>query len=173
VRECDRPATDDGSPDTEPDTTWLPQSVTTAADPSYPGAHAVVSAAAAEVLASFLHRDRFDFEVTSPTSSNTRSFTSFSDAAREASLSRIFAGQHFRFDQAAGDRLGRDVAEWVLDRMLTRIDGGPAHGHPPSASPALHSARPSTTTSLRRNSAASPTSEVATRKRNGRVALHP
>jgi hypothetical protein len=127
---------DDGSPDTEPDPTWLPQSLTTAADPSYPGAHAVVSAAAAEVLASFFHRDRFNFDVTSPTSANTRSFTSFSDAAREASLSRIFAGQHFRFDQEVGERLGRDVADWLLDRVLGHIDGGRDAREPISASPA-------------------------------------
>jgi hypothetical protein len=48
-----------------------------------------------------------------------RSFTSFSAASEEASLSRIFAGQHFRFDLTAGHRLGRDVADFMVDNFLT------------------------------------------------------
>lgn len=114
----------DDNPDTIVDPAWLPQSGRTAPDPSYPGAHAVISAAAAEVLATVLNRDHFEFDVTSETTPGVvRSFASFSSAAEEASLSRIFAGQHFRFDQAAGQRLGRDVADFVLDHYLTRIAG--------------------------------------------------
>jgi hypothetical protein len=45
-------------------------------------------------------------------------FTSFSAAADEASLSRIYAGQHFRFDLVAGQRLGRQVADYVLRNFL-------------------------------------------------------
>jgi hypothetical protein len=48
-----------------------------------------------------------------------RSFTSFSAAATEASLSRIYAGQHFRFDLVAGQRLGRQVADYALANFLT------------------------------------------------------
>jgi hypothetical protein len=63
-------------------------------------AHAVVSAAAADVLAGFFHDDRDSFAVTSEVLPGVaRSFTSFSAAADEASVSRIYAGQHFRFDQ--------------------------------------------------------------------------
>ena len=43
-----------------------------------------------------------------------RHFRSFSAAAREAGLSRICAGDHFRFDHAAGARLGRRIATFVL-----------------------------------------------------------
>jgi hypothetical protein len=112
----------DGNPDTLADPNWLPQSGRTAADPSYPGAHAVLSAAAADVLAAVMNRDRFDLEVTSETTPGVvRSFPSFSSAAEEASLSRIFAGQHFRFDQTAGTRLGREIADFVVDNFLTRV----------------------------------------------------
>jgi hypothetical protein len=52
-----------------------------------------------------------------------RSFTSFSAAAAEASLSRIFAGQHFRFDETAGEHLGREVADFIVDRFLTPVRG--------------------------------------------------
>jgi hypothetical protein len=52
-----------------------------------------------------------------------RSFSTFGDAAQEATLSRIFAGQHFRFDLTAGQRLGREVADFVVDRFLTAGPG--------------------------------------------------
>jgi hypothetical protein len=51
-----------------------------------------------------------------------RSFESFAAAAQEATLSRIYAGQHFRFDLEAGKRLGHDMADLVLDRFLTPRD---------------------------------------------------
>ena len=91
----------------------------TTPDPAYPGAHAVISAAASSVLISFLRENHFDFSVTSEVLPGVeRSFNNLSDAAQEATLSRIFAGVHFRFDLTAGDRLGRDVADFVLDHLL-------------------------------------------------------
>jgi len=115
-----RAADTDDNPDTEADPNWLPEVTKTAPDPSYPGAHAVISAAAAEVLVFFLERDHFEFNVTSEVlPSVERSFTSFSAAAEEATLSRTFAGQHFRFDLTSGHRLGREVADFVVDNFLT------------------------------------------------------
>src|SRR6516225_11294719 len=55
----------DGNPDTDADPNWLPEVSNTTPDPSYPGAHAVISKAGAEVLISFFHNDNFDFSVTS------------------------------------------------------------------------------------------------------------
>ena len=105
----------DGNPETDADPNWLPQAGRTAPDPSYPGAHAVISAAAAAVLEGFLEEADFAFTVTSEVLPGTqRSFESFAAAAREATLSRIFAGQHFRFDLSAGHRLGEKVAEFVV-----------------------------------------------------------
>ena len=111
-------ATDDNS-ETLADPGWLPEVGKTAPDPSYPGAHAVISAAAAEVLRSFFGRDHFDFDVTSEVLPGAvRSFPTFSAPAEEATLSRIFAGQHFRFDLTTGNRLGREVADSVIDNLL-------------------------------------------------------
>ena len=112
------------NPDTITDPNWLPEVTTTAPDPSYPGAHAVISEAAAEVLRSFFGRDHFDFNVTSEVMPGVeRSFTNFSAASEEATLSRIFAGQHFRSDLTSGHRLGHDVADFVVDHFLTPIRG--------------------------------------------------
>ena len=103
---------------------WTPFA-TTALDPSYPGAHAVISAAGADVLATFFHSDHDSFAATSDVLPGvTRSFTSFSGAAQEASLSRIYAGQHFRFDLVAGHRLGTQVADYVLRNFLTARKAG-------------------------------------------------
>lgn len=110
----------DGNPLTDPDPGWVPLSTKTALDPSYPGAHSAVSAAASLVLRSYLG-DRIRLDVTSESlAGTTRHFTSFSEAAEEAGLSRIYAGQHFRFDHLAGKRLGRHVAESVLRSTLRR-----------------------------------------------------
>jgi len=95
---------------------------TTALDPSYPGAHAVVSADAALVLAGFFGSNTDKFTVTSEVLPGVeRSFTSFTGAAQEASNSRIYAGQHFRYDQVAGQLLGFRVAGWVLRNFLTSL----------------------------------------------------
>ena len=117
-----RAAATDGDPETEADPNWLPEVGNTAPDPSYPGAHAVISAAGAEVLISFFRTRHFAFTVTSEVTSGMRSFTSFPAAAEEATLSRVFAGQHFLFDLAAGQRLGSDVADFVVDNFLTSRD---------------------------------------------------
>lgn len=115
-----RAADTDNNPETLVDTTWLPEGgKNTAPDPSYPGAHATISAAAAEVLISFFRRDHFDLTVTSEVLPGVdRSFTSFSAAFDEASLSRVLAGQHFSFDENAGGRLGHEVADFVVDNLL-------------------------------------------------------
>ena len=118
-----RAADTDGNPDTEADPNWLPEVGNTTPDPSYPGAHAAISAAGAEVLISFFHKDHFDFEVTSEVLPGVdRSFASFRAAAEEATMSRIFAGVHFLFDLTAGQRLGSDVADFVVDNFLTSRD---------------------------------------------------
>jgi PAP2 superfamily len=117
-----RLADTDGNPNTVADPNWLPLAGNTAADPSYPGAHSTISAAGADVLASFYGNDEH-FSLTSPALPGvTRSFTSFTAAAQEAGLSRIFSGQHTRLDHLAGLELGHAVAGFVLNNALL-----PAH----------------------------------------------
>jgi membrane-associated phospholipid phosphatase len=114
----------DGNPQTEADPTWLPLPTNTAPDPSYPGAHSAISKAGATVL-SFYFGDRFTFDVTSESLPGvTRHFTSFSAAAEEAGLSRIYAGQHFRTDHVAGLDLGEQVAESIDGSILLREEFG-------------------------------------------------
>ena len=95
------------------DPTWT-SLATTPADPSYPGAHSVISAAGATVLSSFFGKDD-QIQVTSDVVKGTvRTFDSYQAVMTEAGLSRIFAGVHTRLDHEAGLELGRDVARFVL-----------------------------------------------------------
>ena len=60
----------------------------------------------------------FSFSLTNPSVGISRGFASFSQAADEASDSRIFAGQHFRYDEEAGQTLGAQVGDFVIDHAL-------------------------------------------------------
>jgi hypothetical protein len=120
-----RAADNDGNPDTSGDPNWTPLAAT-APDPSYAGAHAEISQSAAVALRDFFGTDRLDFSLTTPSlASVVRSFQSFSQAADEAAVSRIYAGQHFRYDEDAGQALGDEVGDFVLDSIL----GPAARGH--------------------------------------------
>jgi membrane-associated phospholipid phosphatase len=104
-----------GNPAVVGDPTWNPL-LTTAADPSYPGAHSTISEAAASVLSAFFPKNT-RLAVTSDTVPGvTRNFKGFKAAATEAGLSRIFGGSHTRLDHVAGLKLGHDVAKFVLDQ---------------------------------------------------------
>ena len=108
----------DGNPATQPNDVWIPLPTKTAPDPSYPGAHSAISFAAAEALQLYFH-DQMNFDVTSESLPGVaRHFNNFVDAAEEEGLSRIYAGQHFRFDHVAGQQLGRRVAVFVVFTSL-------------------------------------------------------
>jgi len=110
-----RLADTDGNPATAANPTWTALA-NTAADPSYPGAHSTISAAGATVLAAFFGNRDHIVVASSALPGTVRNFNSYSDVATEAGLSRIFAGQHFRFDHVAGLDLGHDIAQFVLQR---------------------------------------------------------
>jgi hypothetical protein len=115
-----RAADGDGNPDTAGDASWTPLA-STALDPSYPGAHAEISQSAAITLRDFFGSDRVQLALTNASLPGVvRSFDSFSEAADEAAASRIFAGQHFRYDEDAGQALGDEVGDFVSDHLLGR-----------------------------------------------------
>lgn len=117
-----RLADTDGNPRTHADPNWTPLA-TTPADPSYPGAHSVISATAATVLAAAFG-DGVSFTVSSPTLPGvTRSFDSLHAAAIEAGVSRIYAGVHTRVDHEAGLTLGNDVGQYTLRNALEPVRG--------------------------------------------------
>jgi membrane-associated phospholipid phosphatase len=111
-----RLADTDGNPATVGDPNWTPLAPT-ALDPSYPGAHSTISSTGATVLSAFFG-NQDQIRVTSDVLPGVvRTFTSYSDVATEAGLSRIYAGQHTRIDHEAGLALGHAVAQFVLHRI--------------------------------------------------------
>jgi hypothetical protein len=119
-----RAADNDGNSDTTGDPNWTPLAVT-ALDPSYAGAHAEISQSAATTLRNFFGADLLDFSLTNPSLPGiVRTFQSFSQAADEAAVSRIYAGQHFRYDEDAGQALGDDVGDFVFNNILGPVPHG-------------------------------------------------
>jgi membrane-associated phospholipid phosphatase len=104
-----------GNPAVTADPTWNPLAVT-APDPSYPGAHSSISAAAATVLTGFVGSHDGVTVTSDALAGVTRHFANVQAAATEAGLSRIYAGQHTRLDHDAGVTLGTAVGHLVLNR---------------------------------------------------------
>ncbi len=93
----------------------------TPAFPEYPSGHSTISKTAADVLTSYFgewtftdpgygltQESRSKFEVT------PRTFASFNEAAKEASISRLYGGIHFTFGLTSGVTLGACVASKTL-----------------------------------------------------------
>ncbi len=90
----------------------------TPAHPDYPSTHATCSGAAEAVLKGFFGRDEVAVSVTyPPVFGVTRSYTSFSQMAREVDEARVWGGIHFRSADVDGHDLGRRVGEYVLARF--------------------------------------------------------
>jgi hypothetical protein len=110
----------DANPATTPDAAWEPY-LTTPPVQDYPSTHSVLGAAGAVVLAHAFGRDDIPFTFTSLSADSanpTRSFRSFSEAARENAESRVRAGIHFRFAIEAGLALGQDIGRFTVKTLL-------------------------------------------------------
>jgi membrane-associated phospholipid phosphatase len=114
-------AATDGNPDTSADVNWANLDQFTPPHPSYSSAHATVCATSLTV---FGHTFGDDYSFTMETASappggpRTRSFTSFSSAALEAGLSRVYLGYHFPFDSEAGFAAGTAVSNHAAANYL-------------------------------------------------------
>jgi len=49
-------------------------------------------------------------------------YTTFKQITDDVDDARVYGGIHFRFDQVAGGRLGREVATYVYERRLRRVN---------------------------------------------------
>lgn len=117
----------DGNPLTIGDPTWTPLQLTYPI-PDYDSGHAVQGGVASEVLKRFFGTDHVSFTACSFTllAGSTcadpgaiyRSYQSFSQAAEENSLSRIYVGIHFRNAVEVGERHGRRIAGRAMQRFF-------------------------------------------------------
>ena len=102
----------------ERDEKWTPL-LDTPPFPAYVSGHSTFSAAGAAVLAQSFGADKIRFSTTSDGLPGvTRKFTSLSDAAQEAGMSRIYGGIHWQFDNVEGLNVGRTLGEYVFRNTL-------------------------------------------------------
>lgn len=108
----------DNNAATDKDETWTPL-LGTPPFPTYTSGHSTFSGAASTVLASFYGTDLIAFTTSSQGFAvPDRSFSSFSQAADEAGISRIYGGIHFSFDNDDGLASGRALGAFVADSQL-------------------------------------------------------
>lgn len=108
----------DGNAGTPGDAAWTPL-LSTPLFPTYTSGHSTFSAAASSVLAAFFGTDSISFTLPSESpQAGPRTFRSFSAAANEAGMSRIYGGIHFGFDNKVGLASGRALGNFVAARML-------------------------------------------------------
>ena len=117
-----RGAADDLNPATDADAGWLPL-LGTPPYPSYSGNLAAIGASAARALELAMGTNDIPVALTWRQANGapdvTRHFDGFSQAAKEQYMSRIYGGIHYRFDQDAGERVGRAVADFVFANYMT------------------------------------------------------
>ncbi|AFY83423.1 vanadium-dependent haloperoxidase [Oscillatoria acuminata] len=101
----------------------------------YVSGHSTFSAAAAEILQRFTGSDEFGGSITialgdsviesgnTPTTDITLAWPTFSTAADQSGLSRIYGGIHFYEGDVHGRTLGRNVGESVWNRAQLFIQG--------------------------------------------------
>ncbi len=113
-----RAADTDGNPRTIAGATWTPLLITPPF-PAYVSGHASFSGAAAAVLRASFRSDRFRFTLPSEDPSIApRSYTSFSQAARESADSRLYGGIHWRSDNQDGLTAGRKIGNFVVATLF-------------------------------------------------------
>ena len=110
-----RMADQDGNDATIADSTWTPL-ITTPPFPEYVSGHSTFSSAASVILAS-VFGDNTSFATTSiGLPGVVRSFTSFTQAAEEAGMSRIYGGIHYNSANKDGLTLGQLVGQYTVNQ---------------------------------------------------------
>lgn len=90
--------------------------------PEYVSGHSVISTTAASVLTElfgehFAYTDTVEVEYGLP----PRSFGSFTEAAEEAAISRLYGGIHYRDAIDEGVRQGRELAEYIIREKYRKL----------------------------------------------------
>ena len=123
-------AESDGNPDTAGDPSWTPLQANYPT-PDYPSAHSVEGGAGAEVLKEVIGADNISFRTCSLTlpegsrctdqSAVYRTYASFSHAAEENAMSRIYVGIHFRDAVEEGVKHGRKIGNRAVSLFMRPV----------------------------------------------------
>jgi hypothetical protein len=120
-------AGEDGNSKTDYDATWTP--LLTVNHPEYPSAHAFVSTAFTDAIASFFQTSKVTWTiVTSKTAVpqlviTERTYDDLNALMSEVFDARVWAGLHWRFSLADGGQIGRKVATDVANRFFRPVHG--------------------------------------------------
>ncbi|HEY4154816.1 MAG TPA: vanadium-dependent haloperoxidase, partial [Puia sp.] len=99
------------------DESWRPV-LQTPPFPEYVSGHSIISAAAAEVLTAIMGPSvGFDDDTEKEFGQPVRHFDSFIQASREAAVSRLYGGIHYRAAIDNGLDEGREIGKWVLNKI--------------------------------------------------------
>jgi hypothetical protein len=133
IREATTPG--DGNDLTDGDASWTSRGGV-GGSPEYWSGHSSFSAAAAAVLAGFFCDDNIAFTFAADTNpgfptNQSRTYPSFSAAAEEAGISRIYGGLHFPFSNTDGLAAGRAIAREILGNKLLLLKGSAHFGQCP------------------------------------------
>jgi|RhiMetdeSRZDD1v2_1073273.scaffolds.fasta_scaffold32982_4 PAP2 superfamily len=117
----------DGNRKTDPDAAWTPF-IPTPCFPSYPSAHATASNAGRTIAENIFGRGGHDITLSHPAiPAVTLNYTKFSQITRDIDDARVYGGIHFRFDQEAGARQGRQVGTYIYKNNLRRCGNHDKH----------------------------------------------
>ena len=113
-----RPVTAIRTGSVDPDPRWTPLFVSPR-HPEYPSGHTGYAGAAQNVLSTLVGpKSEHPIAVTSPTDPGvTHTFTKWSQITQENIDGRVWEGVHFRFSDNVGAQVGREVADWDLQRL--------------------------------------------------------
>lgn len=113
-----------GNPKIAPEVGWTPF-ITTPCFPSYPSNHASGTNAGAEILRRIYGEGGHAITLVNPYSAPVAhlqlTYSTFNQMCEDVDDARIFGGIHFRFDQVAGNRLGREIATFVYKNNLRKV----------------------------------------------------
>ncbi len=89
--------------------------------PEFPSAHSVISACAVQILTDRFG-DKFGFidSTNVPYGLAPRRFNSFKEAGKEAAISRVYGGIHYKPSCEMGYEQGVNIGQWTLTYLKTR-----------------------------------------------------
>jgi hypothetical protein len=126
-----RDADQDGNKATVADPTWTPlnapgdgvRAAFTPSFPAYVSGHAAFAADLFTTLANFYGTDQMTFTIGSDQEPGTdETFNSFSAAAEQCGISRIYMGVHYIFDKTAGITEGDAIGDYDYQHVMTLND---------------------------------------------------
>jgi hypothetical protein len=116
-----------GSSDLTEDSTWTPSGGATPAHPEYPAAHATITGAVTQLIASFFGTTRVHVLTDSKAftdSVHQHAFEDTRDLMDEVFWARIYAGFHFYHSLEVGRQLGGSVASQLVQHHFRRSSRG-------------------------------------------------